>query len=70
MPTDTRALEDLARSASISPIVAQLLLARGISEPSQVAAFLDPKLSDLRDPARGGCVAPIDYREKADCHLR
>jgi single-stranded-DNA-specific exonuclease len=50
MPTDTRALEDLARSANISPIVAQLLLARGISEPSQVAAFLDPKLTDLRDP--------------------
>ncbi len=49
-PTDTQALEELARVAGISPIVAQLLLIRGISDPAQANAFLDPKLSDLRDP--------------------
>ncbi|MDZ4850081.1 MAG: single-stranded-DNA-specific exonuclease RecJ [Pirellulaceae bacterium] len=50
IPSDTRALDDLMQSADVSAIVAQMLLARGVSEASAISAFLDPKLTDLRDP--------------------
>lgn len=38
------------RSAGVPPIVAQLLLARGVYEPDQARTFLDAKLTGLRDP--------------------
>ncbi len=50
IPNDTRALDDLIRSADVSAIVAQMLLARGVHESNAISAFLDPKLTDLRDP--------------------
>ena len=31
-------------------MVAQLLVSRGVTEPSAAREFLDPKLADLRDP--------------------
>ncbi len=40
----------LERSAGISPIVAQLLVSRGITEATDVGTFLEPKLTGLRDP--------------------
>jgi single-stranded-DNA-specific exonuclease len=40
----------LESRAGISPIVAQLLLARGVRDCDQVASFLDVKLTRLRDP--------------------
>jgi single-stranded-DNA-specific exonuclease len=40
----------LERGAGISPIVAQLLVSRGITDLKQVQSFLDPKLTGLRDP--------------------
>ncbi|MEX1041764.1 MAG: single-stranded-DNA-specific exonuclease RecJ [Pirellulaceae bacterium] len=46
-PAKVRALE---RSANLSPIVAQLLVSRGIVDPSVAREFLDAKLSGLRDP--------------------
>ncbi len=39
-----------SRVAQVPSIVAQLLIARGVSDPLQVRSFLDNKLSDLRDP--------------------
>ncbi len=48
--SDTRALDDLMQSANVSAILAQMLLARGVSDPTAISAFLDPKLTDLRDP--------------------
>jgi single-stranded-DNA-specific exonuclease len=50
MPTDAQALDELVRVAGVSPIVAHLLLSRGLRDPAHVSAFLDPKLTDLRDP--------------------
>ncbi len=50
IPSDTRALDDLMRTSNVSAIVAQMLLARGVHETNAVNAFLDPKLTDLRDP--------------------
>jgi single-stranded-DNA-specific exonuclease len=47
---DRAAVARLEASAGVSSVVAQLLLSRGISDPQQAAAFLDVKLSGLRDP--------------------
>lgn len=47
---DADRIARLERLASVSPIVAQLLLCRGIYEPEQVRSFLDVKLTGLRDP--------------------
>lgn len=49
-PHDAGRIESLERQAGISPIVAQLLLCRGIGETEAVQRFLDPKMSELRDP--------------------
>ncbi len=40
----------LEAQASISPILAQLLLGRGITDATDVRTFLDVKLTGLRDP--------------------
>lgn len=49
-PHDAERILALERSAGISPIVAQLLVSRGITEAGEVQRFLEPKLSGLRDP--------------------
>ncbi|MCL2117199.1 MAG: single-stranded-DNA-specific exonuclease RecJ [Planctomycetaceae bacterium] len=47
----------LERQAHIHPLLAQLLINRGVGRSEQVAAFLQPKLTDLRPPAQlPGCV--------------
>jgi single-stranded-DNA-specific exonuclease len=40
----------LSRTASISPICAQILINRGIKTPSSVSEFLNPSASGLEDP--------------------
>jgi len=40
----------LCRGLNVSPLLAQILLNRGISNPAEAEKFLNPKLSDLRDP--------------------
>lgn len=50
VPFDVGAVQDLARRANVSPVVAQLLIRRGISQPEQVQQFLDAKLTGLRPP--------------------
>lgn len=47
---DPAAVAELARRAEISPVVAQLLLSRGISDPSQAQRFLKPSLHALYPP--------------------
>ncbi len=42
----------LAKAANVSPLLAQCLLNRGLSEPAPVAAFLQPRLKNLADPFR------------------
>src|SRR5579864_7945148 len=41
----------LARNAGVPAVIARLLICRGLDDPSAVRNFLDPKLSQLRDPA-------------------
>jgi single-stranded-DNA-specific exonuclease len=46
----TERIRRLEQTAGIPFVVAQMLVARGIDQAEQVKSFLDPKLSDLRDP--------------------
>ena len=48
---DTLQVDSLRRAAQLAAIVAQLLISRGIDTPDAAAAFLNPKLTDLRDPS-------------------
>ena len=48
---DEERISALAGTANISPVVAQLLVSRGITDLAQVREFLDVKLTGLRDPA-------------------
>ena len=47
---DPDRIATLESRASISPILAQLLLGRGIANPEDVRTFLDVKLTGLREP--------------------
>jgi single-stranded-DNA-specific exonuclease len=47
---DPDRITTLGRAAGIPAVVAQLLVSRGVTEPSAAREFLDPKLADLRDP--------------------
>src|SRR4051794_5617303 len=40
----------LANALRISPLLAQCLLNRGLSEPISIKCFLEPKLKQLTDP--------------------
>jgi single-stranded-DNA-specific exonuclease len=50
VPFDVGAVQDLSRRANVSPVVAQLLLRRGISQPELAQQFLEAKLTALRPP--------------------
>ncbi len=43
--------ETLARELRTGPLIARILTNRGLTDPTAARAFLDPKLSDLHDPA-------------------
>ena len=49
-PHDRDAIRALERRAGIPAVLAQLLLCRGLSNPEDVRDFLDPQLTQLRDP--------------------
>ncbi|MFO0752599.1 MAG: DHH family phosphoesterase [Thermodesulfovibrionales bacterium] len=48
--TNTDYVEYIARTASLSPVFAQILINRGIKSPGQLDAFLNPSLARLSDP--------------------
>lgn len=50
-PHDSARIAQIEQQAGVPPIVAQLLLCRGVYEPTAVRTFLDARLSGLRDPA-------------------
>lgn len=50
MPPQPLLAGQLARALGISPLLAQCLLNRDLSEPSAIAGFLDPRLKNLADP--------------------
>ncbi|WP_165224211.1 single-stranded-DNA-specific exonuclease RecJ [Aquisphaera insulae] len=49
-PFDSAQIQSLSRGARVSPLVAQLLINRGITDPQQAVAFMQAKLSELNDP--------------------
>ncbi len=49
-PHDATTVAALEKSAGISPILARLLAARGVTDPKQVRGFLDASMSNLREP--------------------
>ncbi len=58
---DADRIARLERAAAIPPIVAQLLLGRGVYEPDAARTFLACKLTGLRDPDElPGCAAAAD----------
>ncbi len=48
--TNTEYIGYLSRIASVSPVIAQILINRGIKTPQNIYDFLNPKISDLSDP--------------------
>ncbi|TWT39526.1 single-stranded-DNA-specific exonuclease RecJ [Blastopirellula retiformator] len=49
-PHDAARIRQLEQTAGVPPVVAQLLLSRGLTDPGAVRGFLEAKFSDLRDP--------------------
>lgn len=47
---DQSEIDSLRQAAGLPSIVAQLLIGRGVHDPQAVKSFLDPKLTQLRDP--------------------
>jgi len=62
-PGDGRS-QELARSLKVSPLLAQLLINRGISEIADASVFLRPKLTDLIEPGRMPGIGPAVSRLK------
>jgi single-stranded-DNA-specific exonuclease len=62
--------ERLARSLGTVGLVAQILHNRGLDDAESARAFLDPKLSDLHDPASLGGAAEAAARIAAAIHAR
>src|ERR1700693_4979852 len=57
---------NLKISSSALPVLADLLVARGIDEPDVAAHFLSPQLADLHDPLRmSGMKSALDRLEGA-----
>ena len=50
MPHDAALVQELASRSGVSLVLAQLLVRRGLHQSDSLGSFLDPKLSDLRDP--------------------
>ena len=55
---------DLARAIKVCPLVAQVLINRGITEAPIARVFLRPKLTDLIDPGQMPGIAPAVHRLK------
>lgn len=50
VPHDAARVQELARTANLPPVVAQLLVSRGVYDAASAKAFLNTKLAGLRDP--------------------
>ena len=49
-PIDNTLIEELRSSLKVEPIIAELLLQRGITSFEEAQTFFRPKLEDLHDP--------------------
>lgn len=58
---DSQLVQSIERSSGVSPVIAQLLALRGITEPNRVSSFLDLKMTGLRKPVElPGVEAAVD----------
>ena len=56
----------LAKAARIPLVLAELLIARGITSPAEASAFLNPELAHLHDPfLMSGMTAAVERLERA-----
>ena len=62
-PPDGRC-EQLAKSLKVSPLLAQVLINRGIIDPAEASIFLRPKLTELIEPAQMPGIKPAVQRLK------
>ena len=62
-PTDDRC-EQLAKSLKVSPLLAQVLINREITDSDKASVFLRPKLTELIDPAQMPGIEPAVQRIK------
>ncbi len=51
-PFDAARVGSLASQLKVSPVLAQILIARGFDSPEPACAFLDARLTELHDPER------------------
>ena len=66
VPLQSEESSALAASARIPAVLAQLLLARGITNPAAVFEFLNPEIAQLHDPFQMlGMAAAVDRLELA-----
>ena len=49
-PFDADRVAELGRVAGVPPLIAQLLMNRGVVDPAGVAGFFDTRLTGLHDP--------------------
>lgn len=61
-PHDADSVAQLERDAGVPPVVAQLLICRGVRDPAEVRRFLEAKLSGLREPDELPGVGPAADR--------
>jgi single-stranded-DNA-specific exonuclease len=62
-PPDGRC-EQLAKSLKVSPLLAQVLINRGITNTKEASVFLRPKLTELIEPAQMPGIKPAVQRLK------
>ncbi|HOM17748.1 MAG TPA: single-stranded-DNA-specific exonuclease RecJ [Thermoguttaceae bacterium] len=68
---DPERLVWLERAVGVPPLIAQLLLLRGIDDPDSARRFIEPKLSGLRQPEElPGCMEAADRLHHAVLHKR
>ena len=48
---DAQLVQSIERASGVSPVIAQLLALRGITQPDHVSNFLDLKMTGLRKPS-------------------
>jgi len=62
-PADDRC-QQLAKSLNVSPLLAQVLINRGITDIEEASVFLRPKLTELIEPSRMPGIEPAVQRIK------
>lgn len=65
-PSHAEAAEELAKAAHLPPVLAELLLARGVTDATAAHRFLNPEAAHLHDPlGMLGMAAAVERLERA-----